>query len=199
MTSSRAAPCPEIATLRIELKDSDPLVWREVEIPTSITVDLLHAIVQAAMGWQDEHLWELVIARQLYGPQSDEWGMNQAVDASTVRLRDVLAPRRTRIDYMYDFGDSWCHQLVVDKKRKGQVGLAYPRLVGGERACPPEDCGGIWGYSAILEDKAEPLEADDEDFEGPYEDYDPDALDLDKIHARLAHIAAFAAALPDPV
>lgn len=95
----------EIATLRIELRDSDPLIWRVVEVPTSITLKVLHDIVQVTMGWLDYHLWEIVIAGQTYGlTMDDDWGTAPRKVASRIRLRDVLSPGTTTIDYTYDFG-----------------------------------------------------------------------------------------------
>ena len=113
----------EIATLRIELRDSDPPIWREVEVPTSISLEELHDIVQAVMGWENYHLWEFTIAKQRYGLPSDEdedWGSPSRVDTAEIRLRDVLKPRRTRIDYLYDFGDGWEHRLTVTRVRQGE-------------------------------------------------------------------------------
>src|ERR1700688_2029238 len=123
----------EIAMVRVELRDSDPLIWRNVEVPTSITLKVLHDIVQIVMGWFDYHLWEFTIAGQRYGlPIDEDWGTAPRIDASKVRLRDVLRPRRTVIDYLYDFGDSWELRLVVTKVRQGEHGIAYPRYIGGE-------------------------------------------------------------------
>ena len=91
----------EIATLRIELKDSDPLIWRQVDVPTSITLKTLHNIIQVAIGWCDCHLWEFTIAKRRYGlPVDEDWGTEPRIDASKVRLRDVLSPRKTTIDYL---------------------------------------------------------------------------------------------------
>jgi hypothetical protein len=107
----------EIATLRIELKDSDPPIWRMVEVPTSITLKVLHDI-QVTMGWLDYHLWELVINGQSYGlPMDEDWGAAPRKVASRTRLRDVLSPGVTTIDYTYDFGDNWEHRLVVSDVR----------------------------------------------------------------------------------
>ena len=90
----------QIATLRIDLKDSDPPIWRQVEVPTSITLKVLHDIVQAAMGWFDYHLWEMVIDGQAYGiPMDDGWGAPPPKNASRVRLRDILDPGATTIAY----------------------------------------------------------------------------------------------------
>ena len=192
MTSSRAIDSfSEIATLRIELKDSDPLIWRIVEVPTSITLKVLHDIVQVTMGWLDYHLWELVIEGQAYGlPMDEDWGAAPRKVASRVRLRDVLSSGTTTIDYTYDFGDSWEHRLVVSDVRRGDPGGAYPRFIAGERDCPPEDCGGIPGFYEMLEARADPTHPDHAEISEWLDEYDPDVLDVFPIQVALGRIAA---------
>lgn len=90
----------QIATLRIELRGSDPLIWRVVEVPTSITLKLLHDIVQVSMGWCDYHLWEMVIDENTYGlPMAKGFGSAPRKVANRVRLMDVLTGNTTKIDY----------------------------------------------------------------------------------------------------
>jgi hypothetical protein len=94
----------EIATVDIELRHTHPLIWRRIEVPTSITLKVLHDIIQAVIGWFDCHLWEFTIGKQRYGlPMDDDRGTAPRIDAGRVRLRDVLRPRKTVIDYTYDF------------------------------------------------------------------------------------------------
>ena len=147
----------QIATVRIDLKDSDPPIWRMVEVPTSITLKVLHDIVQVTMGWFDYHLWEMVIGGQTYGlPMDEDWGTAPRKVASRTRLRDVLAPSTTTIDYIYDFGDNWHHVIKVEKIDDAIPGGEYPRLVRAIGACPPEDVGGGPGYADFLEAMADP-------------------------------------------
>ena len=147
----------EIATARIELKDTDPPIWREVEVPTSITLKVLHDIVQATIGWMDYHLWEFVIDGRAYGlPEDEDWGTAPRKEAAKVRLRDVLEPGETVITYTYDFGDDWVHEIRITDIRQGEPGLGYPRYVAGERNGPPEDCGGVPGFYDVLEARADP-------------------------------------------
>ena len=192
MTARRAIDSfTEIATLRIELKDSDPLIWRVVEVPTSVTLKVLHDIVQAAMGWLDYHLWEMAIGGQIYGlPMEEDWGTAPRKVASRTRLRDVLAPGTTKIDYTYDFGDDWKHSLTVSDVRAGDPGTAYPRFIAGEHDCPPEDCGGIPGFYEMLEARADPEHPDHADVSEWLDGYDPDDLDLFPIQVALGRIAA---------
>jgi len=181
----------EIATLRIELKDSDPPIWRVVEVPTSITLKVLHDIVQVTMGWLAYHLWEMVIDGQTYGlPMDEDRGTPPRKVAEKVRLRDVLAPGATRIDYTYDFGDCWEHTLIVSDVRAGDPAIAYPCYVAGERNCPPEDCGGIPGFYEMLETRADPTHPDYADITEWLDGYDPDELDVFPIQIALGRIAA---------
>ena len=138
----------EIATVRIELRDSDPLIWRQIEVPTSITLKVLHDIIQAAMGWFDYHLWEFTIAKRRYGlPTDEDWGTEPRLEAAKVRLREVLKSGRTTVDYLYDFGDSWEHRLSITDVRAGDPNLSYPRYIAGEH-----NARGLRGNSRILPD-----------------------------------------------
>ena len=180
----------EIATIRVELRDSDPVIWREVEAPTSVTLKVLHDIIQAVMGWFDSHLWEFTIGGQRYGlPMDEDWGTEPLKDASKVRLRDVLRPKKTTINYLYDFGDSWEHRLTVTAVRAGQPDLSYPRYVGGEWNAPPEDCGGIPGFYAMLEAAADPEYPDHAEAREWLGDYDPKVIDELPIKYALGRIA----------
>ena len=180
----------EIATVRIELRDTEPLIWREVEVPTSVTLKVLHDVVQAVMGWFDYHLWEFRVGKQRYGlPMDEDWGTEPRRQAAKVRLRDVLKPKKTTIDYLYDFGDGWEHRLVVTRVRAGDPEASYPRYVGGERNAPPEDCGGVPGFYDMLEaltDSDHPNHADASEWA---DDYDPGVIDELQIKYALARIA----------
>jgi hypothetical protein len=181
----------EIATVRIELRGSDPAIWRQIDVPAAITLKGLHDIVQAAIGWFDYHLWEFTIDRRRYGlPTDEDWGTEPRGNAGKVRLREVLKPRRTTIDYLYDFGDCWEHRLIVSGIRAGEPGVAYPRFVAGERNGPPEDCGGIPGFYETLEAAADPTHDNHAEAKQWLDDYDPDTIDELPIKYALGRIAA---------
>ncbi len=181
----------EIATVRIELTDSDPLIWREVEVPTSVTLKTLHAIIQATVGGFDCHFWEFTIAKRRYGmPMDEDWGTGPRADASKVRLRDVLAPRKTTIDYIYDFGDGWEHRLTVTNVRVGDPNLAYPRYVGGERNGPPVDCGRMPGFYAMLDTAADPEHPHHADAKEWLDEYDPNEINVLPIRVALGCITS---------
>jgi pRiA4b ORF-3-like protein len=180
----------EIATVRIELRHTSPLIWRQVEVPTSITLKVLHDVIQAVMGWFDYHLWEFTIGKQRYGlSMDDDWGTELRIEAGKVRLRDLLKPRKTIIDYIYDFGDCWEHRLTVTDVRAGQHGVSYPRYIGGERNGPPEDCGGIPGFYELLEALADPKHPNHAGAKEWSDDYDPDTFDDLPIKYALGRIA----------
>jgi len=180
----------EICSVRIELLHTNPLIWREVEVPTSVTLKVLHDIVQITMGWFDCHLWEFSVNGMTYGlPIDEDWGAAPRVDAIKVRLRDVLTPRRTRIDYLYDMGDSWEHRLTVTKIRKGKPDTSYPRYVAGEWAAPPEDCGGIPGFYHALEAMADPDHPDHADITEWLDGYDPKEIEELPLKIALSRIA----------
>jgi hypothetical protein len=181
----------EIASVGIELRHTDPLIWRRVEVPTSITLKVLHDIIQAVMGWFDCHLWEFTIGKQRFSlPMDEDWGTVPRANAGKVRLRDVLRPRKTVIDYTYDFGDCWEHRLTVIDVRVGEPSISYPRYIGGEQNGPPEDCGGISGFYGLREALADPKHPDHADAkEWVGDDYDPNTFDELPIKYALSRIA----------
>jgi hypothetical protein len=178
----------QIATVRIELKNSDPLIWRQVEVPTSVTLKTLHDVIQAAMGWFDYHLWEFTIAERRYGlPMDEDWGAEPRADASKIRLRDLLKQPHTVIDYIYDFGDNWEHRLTITDVRAGDANLSYPRYIGGEQNCPPEHCGGLTGFYETLDAATE--HEDHVEAKQWLADYDPKEFDELPIKYALSRIA----------
>jgi len=180
----------EIATVRIELLHTNPLIWRQVEVPTSVTLKVLHDIVQDAMGWFDYHLWVFTIGKQKYGlPMDEDLGTEPLREAAKVRLRDVLKAPKTVIDYVYDFGDYWELRLTVTDIRAGEPALSYPRYVGGGRNAPPEDCGGIHGFYEMLEAMADPHHPNHAEVMDWIDEYDPDVIDELRIKVALSRIA----------
>jgi hypothetical protein len=107
-------------------------------------------------------------------------------DASKVKLSQIVRGEKQKFTYEYDFGDSWEHEILIEKILQPEAGVRYPVCITGKRACPPEDCGGIWGYADLLETIKNP---DDEEYEEMMEwlggDFDPEAFDLDSIDKAL--------------
>lgn len=179
MSAEESAPPDTIATLRIELLDSDPSIWREIEVPVAMTLKQLHSVIQAVMQWEDAHLWEFAIGRERIGGSR----------AAKMTLQELLRPRTTKLTYTYDFGDCWEHQLTLTKSRAADPSLAYPRYIAGEHSAPPEDCGGIPGFYAQLEILTDPNHPDHDDAKEWFGDFDPNRFDDQPIKDRLARIA----------
>lgn len=168
--------------LHISLNGFQPLIWRRIQVLDG-TLAELHAHIQTAMGWFDSHLHEFEIrgARYSAPPPFDDgsWDSSESADATEVLLSEVVPsrPKNFRFTYLYDFGDSWEHTIKVESVGPPELGQRYPVCVAGERACPPEDCGGIWGYSELLEAITDPNHDQHDEMLEWQGSYDADAFD----------------------
>src|SRR5262249_34045406 len=115
----------------------------------------LHRLLQCVMGWEDAHLYQFVVSGVRYGDPR-LLGELDAEDARTVPLAMLGLREKVKFLYEYDFGDSWEHELLVEKILPRDEGKRYPVCLTGKRACPPEDCGGIWGYRVFWKRSAIP-------------------------------------------
>ena len=150
-TSGMSRP-DEVAVLRIEVLDIEPLIWRRVAVRTSMNLKGVHGVIQAAMGWLDYHSWEFEANKQKYGmlvPNEPEWN-ERIKNAAATKLSPLLAKGVREIGYVYDMGDNWQHRIIIEKLEAGDPGVRYPQFLGGERRCPPEDSGGLPGYYEFL-------------------------------------------------
>jgi Plasmid pRiA4b ORF-3-like protein len=183
-----ASPTNAIATLRIEIKYIEPLIWRRVAVRTSMNLMALHKVIQATMGWLDYHLWEFAVDERKYGmPDPDR---PHVKNGATTQLAAILASGRTEFDYVYDFGDNWEHRITVEQTGKAETGVKYPQFLGGERRCPPEDCGGPPGYFDFIENIArKPGKKAKEALDWYGGPYDPDDIDVEQINVTLGRIA----------
>lgn len=152
----RATKGGSVFQLKVTLLDTKPPIWRRVLVDGSSTLDHLHEVIQAAFGWWNYHLHEFEIGRNRYGiPEPDEdWG-EPPPDERRTHL-DAIADEGSSFRYTYDFGDGWEHRVVVEKVLPPTADTAIPACIDGRRACPPEDCGGTWGYRELLEILADP-------------------------------------------
>lgn len=174
----------QVYRLKVILRGSEPAIWRRLEVHGDTTLCELHRILQVAMGWMDEHLHEFERAGTRYGDPSPELEMDE--DERRVLLGEVLRRAKARMVYEYDFGDGWRHDVVLEHIGPGEADVSYPRVVAGERACPPEDVGGIGGYYGFLEALADTADPRHEDMlEWCGEAFDPGAFDIDEVNRRL--------------
>jgi len=140
-----------IARLKITLDDVEPKVLRRIEVPFDIRLDRLHLVIQAGMGWTNSHLYEIRSRDVGWGIPDRDWG-DGPLDARKAHLGDVLEDTGTKtLKYLYDFGDGWEHTIKAESLFDPEPDNIYPRLIEASGRCPPEDCGGPWGYAELLE------------------------------------------------
>lgn len=176
---------PTVAQLRITLAESSPPIWRRLLVLRGTTLGDLHHIIQAAFGWRDSHLHEFEIGGLRFGDakvlNEDEYdGMPRAFEEAEVRLSDFRWGAPPFI-YLYDFGDSWTHEVVIEELLGSEEGRVYPACIEGARSGPPEDVGGISGYGDLLEvlaDRDHPEHKNMQRWAG--RSFDPEKFDLAK-------------------
>jgi hypothetical protein len=141
----------DLLQMKITLKGiSKPPVWRRIQVRADTTFEMLHQIIQAGFGWTDTHLHSFEYEGEQIGVPDPEWD-NDCADETEATLGEVLLGPKDHVRYTYDFGDSWEHDIVLEKVLERDAGNGRPVLVTGKGACPPEDCGGRWGYAELKE------------------------------------------------
>jgi hypothetical protein len=177
--------------LKISLRGvSKPPVWRRVAVPADITLAELHEVILGAMGWHGGHLHVFSAGWEEYG--TPDPGLGHADDAA-VRLLELLAVPGDKLRYTYDFGDDWEHDILLEEVLPEAPGSTYPSCVAGRGACPPEDCGGPWGYADLKEILADPGHEQHQDMLDwlgldSGEEFDPRAFSIDAVNARLTSV-----------
>lgn len=158
-----------IYQLKITLKDIKPPVWRRILFPANATFRDFHEAIQLSLGWTDSHLHDFSTEKDKYRglyidgkitdietiDGIDPWG-DPPADERKITLQERLKREGHHIAYTYDFGDTWEHDILLEKILPAEKGAEYPVCIAGKRACPPEDCGGIGGYYRLLEVLADP-------------------------------------------
>ena len=185
-----AAPRPMAAPLavyqlRLTFADIEPTIWRRLLVGNDITLQRLHRIIQAVGGWESCHLHEFVIAGTRYGRAHPEWELPQERDA-TAPLSTLPLVEGRAFPYVYDFGDHWKIEILLEQVLPLERERAYPLCLDGARAFPPEDSGGIYGYALLLEalaDPEHPQHTERRNWAG--QDYDPERFDVEETNERL--------------
>ena len=186
----------QIYQLRITLKHIEPKIFRTLVVPGSITLREFHELIQSAFGWLSCHLHAFrdQEGNDYTSAQEGMFAMDtgeEDIDDVTVQLDSVLQSKGDRLIYEYDFGDSWEHEVVLLKIEPPKVKGLYPAVIDGARNCPPEDCGGPFGYEELMgiaqrKRQGIALDEDEQDRIEWLGDYDPEAFDLDKSNGRMA-------------
>jgi hypothetical protein len=185
-----ASPSSElIVQIKIKLLGvSKPPVWRRLQLRADTRLDHLHEIIVAAFGWQDYHMHVFTSGPEEFGEPDAELGFN---DERRVSLGQLIGGIGDRLRYTYDFGDNWEHEIVVEDLLDADSETHYPALVAAKGACPPEDCGGPWGYADLKAILAEPSHEQHQemlDWLGldNTTTFDPNAVTIDQIEEEVA-------------
>jgi trans-aconitate methyltransferase len=170
--------------LKISLKGLIPPIWRKVQVPGQVTLYELHRILQIVMGWGNYHPYRFLIEGAAYGePDPTETWLKPARET---RLNEVVSDEGSKFIYRYDPADDWQHVVKVEKITPPQSGESYPLCLSGQRACPPEECGGIWEYANLLEVLKNP---EHPDYQEMLEQYggqvDSEAFDVVRVNKAL--------------
>lgn len=181
----------DIYQIKVTLRDSKPPIWRRIQVPGDINLGKLHRILQVVMGWTDSHLHQFIAGGVYYGephPDYRDMGLEMR-NEKRVKLNQLIPGEKFKFIYEYDFGDSWQHELLVEKILLPEPGGRYPRCIKGKRACPPEDVGGVWGYDDFLAAISDPNHPEHEDMlQWVGGEFDPEAFDLDEVNEALRYI-----------
>ena len=153
--AKKPKPNDAVYQLKITLLGVKSTIWRRIQIK-DCTLDKLHELIQTVMGWTNSHLHHFKVGEQLYGDPmlvKENFEEMDYKDSTRTKISAILPKtgKRFSFQYEYDFGDSWDHEVLFEGCPKAEAGRQYPICLEGERACPPEDVGGISGYADFLE------------------------------------------------
>lgn len=173
-----------IYQMKVTLLGSRPAIWRRLQVDGNNTLAHLHLVLQAVMGWYNCHLHSFTIRGHEYG-EPDPDGMLPLVNDRRARVMHALDQGMT-FTYLYDFGDGWDHRIKVEKVFEAERAARYPVCLAGKRNCPPEDCGGIYGYADFLETLANPSHPEHENMlEWIGGSFDPERFSVEEVNRRL--------------
>lgn len=173
--------------LHISLTNSEPLIWRDVLVPSDLSLENMHYVIQTVMGWANSHKHQFITEETRY---NDDFGFDfeerhneqQELNEQTCTLSDLLTPENSTLLYEYDLGDSWMHLIELKKILPANNDEQQIRCIKGKQACPPEDCGGMWGYSDLLSSLQY---AQDDEVMTPFGRFNPDNFDVDAVNLSL--------------
>lgn len=186
-----------------------PPVWRRIVIPANFTFNDLHLAIQESFGWENYHLyqfekapydrgWKVKIPDEM---DNGDFFMSEVINSEqTVVSSFIQSMNLKKFVYVYDFGDDWIHDITLEKTDEDET-ILHPVCLAGKGACPPEDCGGPWGYENMKQLLAE---APDDEESLSYkewmgldddEEYDPSYFDINEVNARLGNLSASAVSI----
>jgi hypothetical protein len=172
-----------IYQLKLTLIDSQPPIWRRVQVESGVTLERLHHILQFVMGWTNSHMHGFRVPQRHQPGSGPRLLPVECADEIATRLSDLLRRPRDRCVYDYDFGDGWEHQLLLEEVVAPVPSARYPMVLAGRGACPPEDVGGLSGYYHFLQVMKDPKHPEHEDMlEWVGGNYDPTAFNAHDIN-----------------
>ncbi len=189
LSAGEAGDSQAVYQLKITLLDTTPPIWRRIQV-TDCTLDTLHHHIQAVMEWTNSHMHHFWIGKKRYGRPSLNVGSlpeNHVVDSTRIRLSDILPAngKKLRFGYEYDFGDCWEHEIQFERIVQRDPKAKYPLCLEGERAGPPDTCGGVPGYEYLLEVLADPNHDEYRDVLDWAGHIDPEYFDPKRATARM--------------
>lgn len=174
-----------IYQLKISLNDAKPPIWRSILVESTVLMPDLHKIIQTTMGWTNSHLHQFEWNGQVYGDPILLEDLDYE-NYNEIALNTLLKAENDSISYLYDFGDGWEHQVELEKVLPKEPNRLYPVCIAGENACPPEDCGGIGGYQALLEIMSDPSHEEHEEMtDWLGDEFDPTEFDKEEVSETL--------------
>jgi hypothetical protein len=181
-----------IYQIQIALKGFKPKIWRRILIPSNMLLSEFHYVIQGVMGWENAHLHQFIKDRIFYSEPLEDLDDLDTEDYTGIRVSDLLESEKDSLIYEYDFGDGWEHLIVLEKILPETSGTLLPVCLSGKMNCPPEDCGGVWGYAEMLEILKQP---DHEEYESYIdwlgEEFDPEYFDKDEVNRLLQGMRRF--------
>jgi hypothetical protein len=179
--------------VKITLKWSKPPIWRRVVVRADMRLDRLHDLIQIVMPWTNSHMHHFVAERTFYGrpdPEFADMGP-ETLNEKGYTLADLAPVAKSKFIYEYDFGDSWEHEVTVEKVLPPDPAFKHPTCLAGANACPPDDCGGMGGYYNLLEALGNPKHPEHADLkEWVGGQWDAQRFHLDEINGRLKRLKA---------
>jgi hypothetical protein len=174
-----------IYQIKVTLTEIMPPIWRRIQVTDETRLDRVHEILQIVMGWTDIHLHEFRSGGILYGDTSMDTGRDMK-NEKRVTLSGLISREKTKFSYIYDWGDHWEHEILLEKIIPLHTGPRYPVCLAGKRACPPENCGGPSGYEELLKILSDPTHPEHEDkFNWLPGDFDSEKFDMESVNKRL--------------
>ncbi|MBW8332320.1 MAG: plasmid pRiA4b ORF-3 family protein [Prolixibacteraceae bacterium] len=179
-----------VLQFRIEIQGIFPPIWRRIQVPANYNFWDLHVAIQDALGWQDYHLHHFEIkgkgkrkAERIGIPDfSGSGDLPEVFPGWEILATTYFNDFGIQATYEYDYGDGWLHQVMLEGYLYRDPKIKYPVCIEGERACPPEDCGGVHGYENVLEMLANPEHEEHEEMSvWVGEDWDPEKFNPDTV------------------